>query len=122
MRLIGLVLASAVLVGCGGGSGGGGPTGPGPGPGPGPAPSTRTVTMGAATFSPSATTLALNGTVTWVNSSAIEHNVTFAAVAGAPASIDNHTSGSNARTFGTAGTFSYACTNHAGMTGSVVVQ
>lgn len=121
MRLIGLVLASAVLVACGGGSGGGGGGGP-TGPGPGPAPSTRTVTMGAATFSPNATTLALNGTVTWVNSSGIEHNVTFAAAAGAPASIDNHTSGSTARTFGTAGTFSYTCTNHAGMTGSVAVQ
>ena len=120
MRLIGLVLASAVLVACGGGSngGGGGPTGPGPGP----APSTRTVTLGAASFSPASTTLALNGTVTWVNSSAIEHNVTFAAAAGAPENIPNHTSGSTPRTFGTAGTFNYQCTIHAGMTGSVAVQ
>ncbi len=120
MRLIGLVLASAVLVGCGGGSdgGGGSPTGPGPGP----PPSTRTVTMGASSFSPASTTLAVNGTVTWVNSSALEHNVTFAAATGAPADIGNHTSGSNSRDFGTAGTFNYQCTIHAGMTGSVAVQ
>lgn len=119
MKLIGLVLASAVLVACGGGSGngGGGPTGP-----TGPAPSTRTVILGASSFSPASTTLALNGTVTWTNSSATEHNVTFAAVAGAPADIGNHTSGSNSRTFGTAGTFNYQCTIHAGMTGSVAVQ
>ncbi len=72
-------------------------------------------------FSPGAVQLATGGTVTWVFG-AVAHNVTFAGGAGAPANIP----GSNAdtsvsRTFGTVGTFSYGCSLHAGMTGSILV-
>jgi plastocyanin len=73
------------------------------------------------TFSPAAVTIARNGTVTWTNATGTAHNVTFAGT-GAPANIANYSTGSNARTFATAGTFSYQCTNHSGMTGSVTVQ
>ncbi len=72
-------------------------------------------------FSPSAVQLATGGTVTWVFGT-VAHNVAFGNAPGAPANIP----GSNAntsvsRTFGTSGTFSYGCSLHAGMSGSVIV-
>lgn len=119
-----LLLGAALVLGslaCGGG-GGDGPTGPGPGPGPGPNPSPNTVTLGPSTFSPTSITIQTGGTVTWSNTSGILHNVTFNPATGAPANVGNHSSGSNSRTFGTAGMFGYQCTLHGGMTGSVTVQ
>lgn len=119
-RSIGAMLVFALLS-CGGGGGGGGGNGPtGPGPGPGP-PSPNTVTMGASSFSPTSLTIQAGGTVTWSNPSGIRHNVTFT-TSGAPGNIDDHTSGTNQRTFGSAGTFNYNCTNHGGMNGAVAVQ
>jgi plastocyanin len=73
-------------------------------------------------FNPASVTVRTGGTVTWVNGSGELHNVTFAPAQGVPANIGDHASGSNARTFQAVGTFSYQCTNHVGMTGSVVVQ
>lgn len=73
-------------------------------------------------FSPASTLLQRNGTVTWLNSTGVIHNVTFASVPGAPANVPNGTTSSVSRTFPTAGTFSYQCTNHASMIGQVVVQ
>ncbi|MBA3578757.1 MAG: hypothetical protein H0W42_02120 [Gemmatimonadaceae bacterium] len=78
--------------------------------------------MGATSFLPSSVSITRSGTVTWNNTSGVTHNVTFAATTGAPANIGDHTSGSNARTFNTSGTFSYNCTLHLGMAGSVAVQ
>ena len=61
--------------------------------------------------------------MTWSNEEAkATHNVTFASVTGAPANVPNFNSGNVSRTFPTAGTFSYQCTNHSGMTGLVTVQ
>jgi len=77
--------------------------------------------MGASSFSPTSLTIQAGGTVTWSNPSGQTHNVTFIA-SGAPANIGNHTSGTNQRTFGSAGTFNYTCTNHGGMNGAVTVQ
>ena len=62
----------------------------------------------------------LNSTVTWEWQGSNTHNVTFAT--NPPANIPNATSGSVSRTFNTAGTFTYQCTNHSGMTGSVTVN
>ncbi len=73
-------------------------------------------------FVPSSITITQNGSVTWTNGTGNLHNVTFGPTAGAPASISSFSSGSASRTFTTAGTFSYQCTNHIGMTGQVVVQ
>jgi plastocyanin len=58
-------------------------------------------------------------TVTWTwNSGVEEHNVTFS-----DASSGDKTGGATyTRQFTTPGTFSYHCTLHAGMTGSVLVQ
>jgi plastocyanin len=90
------------------------PVGPGGG-------GNNTVVMGASSFSPPSLTIQRNGTVTWSNTSGIVHNVTFN-TAGSPAGIPNHSAGSNARTFPTAGTFNYNCTLHEGMNGAILVQ
>lgn len=72
-------------------------------------------------FSPQAVTIAVNGTVNWEwQGTTAPHNVTFS-TAGAPSTIPDKTSGSEARTFNNTGTFNYSCTNHVGMTGSVTV-
>jgi plastocyanin len=79
-----------------------------------------TINVADNSFSPSSLTVPLNTMVTWSWQGANVHNVTFTTV-GAPANIGNMMTGSASRTFGMAGTFSYHCTNHAGMTGQVTV-
>ena len=97
-----------------------------------PSPDTLTFTTTAAiittvqvannTFTPQNITIPVNSVVTWNWQAATSlHNVTFS-TAGAPADIPNKsTVGTVSRTFGTVGAFSYSCTNHVGMTGSVTV-
>ena len=81
-----------------------------------------TVTVSNNNFNPDSIMVPKNSTVTYSwNGTTVLHNVTFAAVTGAPADIANRTSGSQNRTFDTAGTFNYSCTNHIGMNGKVVV-
>ena len=139
MRLS-IVMLAVVALGCGGG-GGDGPTGTengngsgngsGSGAGSG-ATASATVAMrstddgyGAAYFSfaPSSVRITRGGTVTWAHEggSAI-HNVTFSAATGVPANVANLVNGSASRTFNTAGSFAYRCSNHEGMTGSVTVE
>jgi plastocyanin len=83
-------------------------------------PLTATVTMGAATFTPSATEISVGGTVTWVNSSSVEHDVDF----GSPSMKIPIFPGGQQRslTFAATGSFAYFCNLHAGMTGTVVVR
>ena len=131
------VLLAVVAIGCGGGGGGDGyttapGTGNGPGTGGGAAAGTASISMqqsddgyGTAvfSFSPGSVTIAKGGTVTWTNEAGkVAHNVTFAATTGAPANIPNMTSGSTSRSFATSGSYSYQCTNHPGMNGTVSVQ
>jgi plastocyanin len=52
----------------------------------------------------------------------VAHNVTFGTATGAPANVTNMAMGSVSRSFSSAGTFSYQCTNHQGMGGQVIVQ
>jgi plastocyanin len=74
-------------------------------------------------FIPPQVDLTAGGTVTWNLDTISAHNVTFQTTAsGTPANIGNQTTGSVARTFPTAGTFSYTCTNHPGMSGTVIVH
>jgi len=71
-------------------------------------------------FSPTSVTIVPTGTVTWSwtgGGYGTPHNVTFT-----DADSGDMTSGSYSRTFANAGTYNYRCTNHIGMTGSVVVQ
>lgn len=71
-------------------------------------------------FDPQTVVIAPGGTVTW-NFAAL-HNVTFSGT-GAPANITDKSTGSDARTFPTAGTYNYICTIHgSGMSGIVRVQ
>lgn len=82
-----------------------------------------TVQVANNSFTPQNLTIPINTAVTWQwQTVTAVHNVTFAAVAGAPADIPDKSSvGTVSRTFNTAGTFNYQCTNHAGMTGKVTV-
>ncbi|CAA9302127.1 MAG: hypothetical protein AVDCRST_MAG89-545 [uncultured Gemmatimonadetes bacterium] len=90
--------------------------------GGGTSPSTATVTTPGNTFNPAAVTIATGGTVTWQFTVSTRHNVTFSGTAPAGGNIPDTDAGASvARTFGTAGTYSYQCTRHAGMTGQVVV-
>jgi len=86
-------------------------------------PLTATVVAGATsdTFTPNFVAIARSGTVTW-SFGARAHNVNFEGAANAPANIPDSVNESEARTFGTAGTFSYRCTIHASMSGTVFVQ
>jgi len=74
-----------------------------------------------AVFNPGAVDIAAGGTVTW-NFAGLAHNVTFDFVNGVPASISSQANSSASRTFPVAGTFSYECTIHPGMTGTVIVH
>lgn len=73
-------------------------------------------------FSPTFTDIARTGTVKFVFPS-ISHNVIFAAgVAGTPANIDILANTTVSRTFNTAGSYSYVCTVHPGMQGTITVH
>jgi plastocyanin len=73
-------------------------------------------------FSPGQVDITTGGTVTW-QFSGLAHNVTFTgSAAGTPANIGTSTNVAVARTFSTAGSFTYVCTLHPGMQGTVVVH
>jgi len=72
-------------------------------------------------FTPQTVVVARNASVTF-SFAAVVHNVTYASAAGAPSNIPNTSNSSVSRTFPSAGDFSYECTIHAGMTGTVVVR
>ena len=119
-KMLGLMLAGA-LVGCGGYGGSGYMMGP-PGPPPPPPPSNTIQATNAQLFTPSTLTVAVGQTVTFTFGG-LGHNVFFDAKAGVPADIP----GTNAnvsimRQFGTAGSFPFHCHIHPGMSGTVVVQ
>lgn len=121
----------ASLTACGGGGGTTGPSGGTPSsPSTPTTPSvpstpetpaqTSAVTVQNNSFSPANIQVTPGTTVTWTWSSGSDiHNVTFQDGA---FSGDKSAGGSYSRTFATAGTFSYSCTLHGGMNGSVLVK
>ena len=80
-----------------------------------------TVTVQGNAFSPGQVDISVGGQVTWNFNDITEHNVNFSGT-GAPSGIPNTLTGSVTRTFSTVGSFGYACSLHAGMTGTVVVH
>ena len=80
------------------------------------------MTVADNSFTPSTTTIARTGTVTWTwagGGYGASHNVTFS-----DEDSGDKTDGTWTKSFPTAGTFTYRCLNHQaqGMTGSVIVQ
>lgn len=74
-------------------------------------------------FIPAAVTVQVGDSVAWQwQGITAAHNITFADLPGAPASEPNRTSGVVWRTFASAGSYAYACTIHAAMTGTVTVD
>ena len=84
-------------------------------------PSTAGVATSNSSFNPALVDIAVGGTVTWTFATT-SHNVNFNAATGAPANIETTQNASVARSFPTAGSFSYFCNIHEGMTGTVVVH
>ncbi len=74
------------------------------------------------TFTPSAVSVPVNTIVRWSWEGTNTHNVTFDPAMGAPTGIGNNTSGTVDRMPDTPGTFTYRCTNHSGMNGSITVN
>jgi plastocyanin len=84
------------------------------------------------TFVPSVVTVPIKSTVRWTNVDNAPHDITFDSVVPAPPgfmygigyypAIPAFTSGSRALLALTTGTFTYHCTLHPGMTGTVIVQ
>ena len=119
-----IVVAVLAAAACGGG-GSDSPTTPGnpgnpgnPGGQTGPT-ATNAVTVDNNNFTPANIQVSAGTTVTWTwAQGAVTHNVTFAD----GTTSGDQASGTYSRTFSTAGTFSYQCTLHPGMTGSVVVK
>ena len=85
-----------------------------------------TIQVANNSFTPQSITVPRNSVVTWEwQNPTAAHNVTFdlPRPPGTPLDIpDKSTVGTVNRTFDTAGTFNYRCTNHVNMTGSVTVN
>lgn len=72
-------------------------------------------------FQPGLVTIKVGGSVTWTYDGTTTHNATFSPAPGAPANVPNGRTGSVSRSFPTEGEFTYSCTNHSGMDGTVRV-
>lgn len=126
MRSVLRFISAAALglsVACGGSVSDGYVTNPGGGnnnPGNPTTPtSTNAVAVSDNQFAPSAIQVAAGATVTWMwASSSSVHNVIFSD--GGSQSLG--AGATYSRAFGTAGTYNYQCTLHAGMNGSVTVR
>ncbi len=77
-------------------------------------------------FEPTSITVQRNANLSFVNESGLLHNVIFEGGNPQGGDIPNHASGTNVRSFATAGTFNFHCSIHgnttSGMRGSVTVQ
>ena len=131
--------AIAVATGCGGSGSGYGddaPTAPAsPPPSTAAGPTVQATTQNA--FTPREVAIGTGATVTWAFGS-VAHNVTFAPAAGAvsggeygatggsaggsPSNVPTTSNASVPRTFSAAGSYSYECTIHPGMAGTVIVR
>jgi plastocyanin len=82
---------------------------------------TTSVTMSGLQFKPGAIAVSKGATVTWTNQDNTAHNVTFSDAS--VGSVGDFSSGSKSLVMpSTPGTFSYHCTIHPGMDGTVTIQ
>jgi plastocyanin len=89
---------------------------------PGPPPNAVTIqALPSQVFQPATATVAAGGMVTF-SFGPITHNVTWDAVANAPANIPNSTSTNVQISAPPVGTYPYHCTIHPGMHGTLVVK
>lgn len=79
---------------------------------------TNTITISNYSFNPNSTTVPVGTTVTWMNNDSTTHTVTSDAFA----SPDIAPNSSYQHTFSAAGTYSYHCSIHPSMTGTVIVK
>lgn len=93
---------------------------PGTGPGTQPPPQQVTITMSDFAFSPRVDTVAVGGTVTWVNNGPSPHTSTSAAGGWDSGIVADE--GSFPQVFATAGSFGYICSLHPQMTGTIVAR
>jgi plastocyanin len=115
-----LVIALAVAAACGGG-GSDSPTNPFIPSTPSNPIATTSVSLQNDEFNPSNIVVAPSAVVTFTNNDRLAHNVIFASQN--ITSIGDWTSGDRTATMpAAAGTYSYTCTIHAGMNGTVKVQ
>jgi len=118
-RRLGFLLAAAVLVASCGGGGSSTPTTPSTG-----GAAAVSIVQGARTltttaYSPNPVTVSVGTTVTWTNNDSITHTAT------SDGGVFNGTVAAGAQysyPFQSKGTFTYHCTLHPGMVGSVIVQ
>ncbi len=123
-RTLTAVAVAALLAGCGGGSSKGKDTGSVLAEGP---PAAQTVTVGmhdTLTFAPSTVDAKVGSlTITVTNTGQVPHNLTFDDGAlGRTKTVDGKQSVPLKVVFDKAGTFTFTCTFHSGMTGKVVVS
>ena len=122
MRLVILVLVSAVIGVLGCSSGSSYPTSSGGGGGG----HTISLVMAGTAFSPSPDTVAVGSTVTWTNNDGFGHTVTSSPSSAEVFNSSVASGASYSRTFNTAGTFAYYCSIHgtptSGMRGTIVVK
>lgn len=118
-----LIAAISILAGCGGY---GSSSSPSPTPTPAPAGSTViNIAAGASSrttnaYAPSPISVSVGATVAWTNTDSVPHTST--ADGGAWSSGNIAPGGTFTRTFTSAGSFTYRCTIHPGMVGTVTVQ
>ena len=80
----------------------------------------NTVLMSGMAFSPGTLTIPKNTTVTWRNNDGVTHTSTSDSGVWDTGNIP--AGGSKTTTFANAGTFTYHCTYHSMMTGTIIVQ
>jgi plastocyanin len=80
--------------------------------------------LGASSYVPSPLQVRVGQTVNWLNEDSIEHTATLEGVfdTGRISPTSAHSENGDQVTFRTAGTFTYHCTIHPGMVGTIVVQ
>lgn len=115
-----IAVGLVVLVACGGGGGNGNNPGGGGGGGGSLVHAARVTATSALTFEPQTVSIPANDTI-FFTFQGVQHNVKFTAATGVPADVPDTQSATVKRQFTTAGSYSYHCSIHPQMTGTVTV-